>query len=345
MQGLPLGGGSYGQYAALLGGGGGVVVDGSGAVMLCQPMHGFNGHLWERWSYITPIGEEYQLHAPGVRTVLTDEGTGMPPIEYVTQRGPFQHGETLINYFLRPRIIQMLIRGQNTSRNNYWASRAEILDYIRPNRQLTSGGISTGRLRKHLSNGQVRDVDCLIQQGPNFNPRDIKHWDEWAWQEVLRFIAFNPITYDPTLQTFTVGQSATQLVFPITFPIQFGSIQSTSNLTYTGTWLSYPTIVVTGPISSFVIYNNTIGEKLELAANLLAGESLTITLDYGSKTIVKSDGTNLIGLLSPTSNLGTFHIAPHPVATNGVNSITTVIPGAASTTSVTITYYHRYIGF
>lgn len=343
MQGLPLGGGIYGQYAGLLAGA--AATSGDGGVMLCQPYRGFSGALWERWSYVTTDDIEYQLHAPGVRTVLTDEGTGMPPIEYVTQRGPFQHGETLISFYLRPRIVQMLIRGQNTSRNNYWASRAELLDHLRPNRQLTANGLATGRLRKHLSNGQVRDVDCLIQQGPNFNPRDIKNWDSWAWQEVLRFIAFNPITYDPTLQTLIRTYSASQLVFPITFPIQFSTTQSVNQITYTGTWLSYPTITVTGPISSFAIYNETIDEKLELAAQLLAGESLTITLEYGSKTITKSDGTNLIGLLTTDSGLGTFHIAPSPVATGGVNNFTIITPGATSSTVVTITYYNRYIGF
>ena len=57
----------------------------------------------DRITYITPDGVEYMLSPPV--WVLQEDGFGMPPIEYVTQRGPLQHGETVKNLFLRPRTI------------------------------------------------------------------------------------------------------------------------------------------------------------------------------------------------------------------------------------------------
>ena len=62
--------------------------------------------------YIAPDGAEYEFHVPSFvgRWVINQSGWGTPPIEHVTERGPFQHGETVKDYFLRPRTIQLLIR-------------------------------------------------------------------------------------------------------------------------------------------------------------------------------------------------------------------------------------------
>src|SRR3990167_9916197 len=102
----------------------------------------------------------------------------MPQIEYITQRGPYQHGVTVQDYFLQPRVIQMLIRQQYCSRIKLWAGRSNILNHLRPNRQ-SPGQLNTGKLRKYLPDGSIRDLDVLIQEGPRFEARNLK-WDEWA---------------------------------------------------------------------------------------------------------------------------------------------------------------------
>ncbi|MCI0551432.1 MAG: exo-alpha-sialidase, partial [Anaerolineae bacterium] len=59
-------------------------------------------------SYIGPDGQVYPLvtpHLPVGRFVMNFSGFGMPPFDYVTQRGPFQHGETVRDFFARPRIV------------------------------------------------------------------------------------------------------------------------------------------------------------------------------------------------------------------------------------------------
>jgi len=301
----------------------------------------------ESLTYITPGGTivpvNYDLHAPGVRTVLSYEGTGMPPIEYVTQRGPAQHGESLIDFFLKPRIIQLLIRGKNCSRTDYWASRAELLERIRPNRQGLNS-LNMGTLRWCQSDGTFRSIDCLIQDGPAFVARNPRQWAEWSWQEVLRFIAFNPIFYNPTLNQFTYVATASQLLFPITFPIQFSATNSSSNFTYNGTWPEYPQFIVSGPFDSFTVTNNTTGEHLTLACQVLAGENITITLTYGAKTVILGADTNKIGCLTLDSDLDTFHLEPHPGANNGVNNLTFTFAGAGGSTSVFMFWRDRYIG-
>lgn len=299
--------------------------------------------MLELVQYIDPQGVKYTLHNGKSRFVISEEGTGMPPIEYVTQRGPFQHGESLRDYFLTPRIIQMVIRQNYCSRNEYWNGRNSILDAIRPNRQL-AGALSPGKIRKLKSDGTVRDIDVIILQGPNFQPRQQGQWDEWSFQETLRFIAHNPIYYEPTQQSFAFVDSTGDLVFPITFPITFGVFGTSANITYTGTWIEYPTIVINGPITAPYIENVTTVQSILINTSINNTESITVDLSYGNKSITKNDGTNLIGYVSSSSDLADFHLAPDPEAPGGVNQINVTGSGTGASTSVTLSWYRRYIG-
>ena len=300
--------------------------------------------------YIAADGNEYELHIPSGygRWVLTESGWGTPPIDYITQRGPFQHGETVRDYFLRPRVIQMLIRQQFCNRDDWWGGRALLLDAIRPNRQTIPTAIDPGQLRRIQSDGSIRDLNVYLVEGPRFEPRNQTGWDEWAFQEVLRFIAYDPIVFDPTEVEEVLGLDLTlELVFPIDFPIVFGAsvIDDTVDLTYVGTWETYPIIVITGPLSNFRIVNDTTGEEIALTYNIGVGDTITIDLSYGNKTVVDAGGTSRIGAVTPESDLATFHIAPDPEAPGGVNSLTVTGLGATpGVTQVEVSYFSRYFG-
>lgn len=296
--------------------------------------------------YIAADGTVYKFHVPARigKWVVSQSGWGMSPIEYITQRGPFQHGETVLDWFLRPRVIHLLIRQQFCDRDGYWAGRAALVNAIRPNRQATPGGVAPGTLRRRLSNGSLRSVDCFIQDGPRFEARRTDAWDEWAFREVLRFVAYDPVIYDPALQTQTFSQDQDELTFPITFPILFSALEASATITYQGTWLSYPTITITGPSTGISITNTTTGEVINISAALGVGDSLIVTLTPSSKTVVKNDGTNMIGSVDPASDLGTWHLAPDPEAPGGANDISVAITGAGPSSGVTVEWYTRYIG-
>lgn len=297
---------------------------------------------WERTLYYAPDGTKIDLDTLGTKFLISETGWGMPPFEMVTQRGPFQHGESWKDFFLQPRVIQLVIRRNCTSRSDYWDARASFLDILRPNRQPIIGSLSTGYLRKYLPNGKTRQIDCIIQQGPAFEPAKQTEWDSFAFQEVLRFIAFNPVIYDPTQQSLSFITSS-QLTFPITFPITFGASSLSSSLTYAGNWQEYPTIIMNGPLTNPSVTNLTTGEKIAFNYTVAVGQAITVTLTYGSKTAVLSDGTNLIGYLTSDSQIDTFHLEPAPGATGGINQIQVAgVSGAAS--YITLSWYNRYVG-
>lgn len=293
--------------------------------------------------YITPDGIEYSLHSPGVRLTIQQDGTGMPPIEYLTQRGPYQHGETLINFHLRPRIIEVLLRFDACNRDDYWRNRGGILTHLSPRRQAL-GELATARLRQVTSTSEFRDIDCLVQEGPSFTPHDRGVWDEWAFTDIVRFICFNPLYYNPAQQSSVYGPLTGELTFPITFPILFTSANVSSNVTYLGNWPEFPTIIITGPVNRPIITNTTTGEVIDLNTEILAGETITIDLSYGQKTVTKQDGTNLIGFITSDSDLTSFHLEPAPGATGGINVIDISSSGGGGATSITLRWYNRYLG-
>lgn len=493
------------------------------------------GGIQEFDYYISPAPEnrEFNLHDAEVMFIMSGTGHGMPPIEYITERGPLQHGESLIDYRLRPRLITMVTRRRFPCRQDYWDGRDDLLDALRPNRQAI-GQFNPGVLRKILPDGSMRDIKVMIESGPAFEPRAMDRWDELAFTEILRFVAHDPIFFDPmTLvaqwvlaiednlifydsMDYTVGPNeiltpsfevdtnadgladnwnivgapvcamestivlngcksqkvttdvvnegiqsalmaapagttkavayawvcrpaagsdirlrmyddtaavvkdtqlfstagwqtkivgantwyrvvvsssaivagnnykllidvtaATPTVFytdmafwkwgtivcpddwidngilggtihldRLVFPIWFTGIIISAylNLTYLGTWLSYPTIVISGPASNPLIRNVTTDEKLELAYDIAAGEVVTFVTEYGNKTITNQWGDNLLPYLTTDSDLATFHLEPDPGAPGGVNQMYVFAAFATPATQVAIYWLRRFIG-
>ena len=304
--------------------------------------------LVEFSEYIAPDGERYYFDTRERKFAMSFMGDGMPPIEYISQRGPFQHGETIYDYRLNPRVIQFAHYSRAKDRHRYWDKRADIMNLLRPNRQ-SAGSFALGTLRKYMIDGTLRDIDVMIEQGPRFNSMDLNKWDEFGFMETLRFIAPDPTFYDPALDTLTwsLGIVQVELEFPITFPIEFSEslIQGETNtITYVGTWLSYPEIIITGPISGFNIENTDTGEFIQLNYAIQAGEIVTISLDYGNKTVESDIQGNIIGVVSTDSDLATFHIAPDPVAPDGVNNLEVNGASADNDTQIVLNYLTRYIG-
>lgn len=288
-------------------------------------------------SFITADGEEYNFHTLGgknSRYELSDSGSGMPPIDYITQRGPYQHGETLKDWFLRPRVVQLVIRNNQCSRAEIYDAREQLLNILRPNRP----GGPIGTLRKRYPNLRTRDLDCAIEQGPRFEPRSARGWDEFSFTETLRFIAFNPIYYDPTVHADSFTLQVHDLIFPITFPILFGASYISGSITYSGNWIEYPMLTVTGPADNFTISNTTTGELIGIVYPLASGQQIVIDLTYGVKSVTGPGGVNLMPYVSANSNLTTFHLE------QGVNALVLSGQGFGAATQLSVNWKNRYIG-
>lgn len=305
--------------------------------------------LTEFLAYITPDGIEYPLDARNLRFLVSPvTGLGIPSMSLDTQRGGLQHGYTLLNYRLDPRVIQFVVREQGKNRQDRQDIRDEIIDIFRPNRWSVWDVIELGQLKKILPDGSVRYLDVFADATP-FEPVAPLDWDEWSVVTPFRLIAPDPTWYDPTAVTvaFVPDPPTDELAFPITFPIVFASspvLDSNLVISYEGTWATYPTITITGPVTNPKITNVTTGEYIELDYTVSSGETVTITLGFGEKTVENQSGDNLIGSVTPESDLATFHIAPDPEAADGDNTINAYGSSADLSTVLSVSYNLRDVG-
>jgi hypothetical protein len=82
-----------------------------------------------------------------------------------------------------------------------------------------------------------------------------------------------------------------------------------------------------------------------LLYNISGGETVTISLPYGNKTVTNQTGVNLGGTVTDDSDLADFAVEPDPTAPGGLNTFR-VIGGSAivGATSVSLSFFTRFIG-
>ncbi len=309
----------------------------------------FRADALEFDKFITADGIEYAFNNSYDRFSWARTGDGTPPINYRTERGPFQDGSTPLGFVLGERIIQMVHRRSAGCRDDYWnVLRVELLNAIRPNRQASVTAFQPGCLRKVIADGTKRDLLVFVESGPLFRGQEIGKWDEFTIEEAFRFVAHDPLFFDPneSLVELTLPASGDELSFAITFPITFSSDGGVvlDTINYSGTYKTFPTITIQGPIRNPVITNITTEERIELDTTIEAGRSVTINLAFGNKTVFDDLGTNLIGSLTTDSDLGSWHLAPDPEAPSGVNQIGTGGSSIDANTRIAMRWFDRYYG-
>lgn len=265
---------------------------------------------------------------------------GAPPVNFITRRGYKQTGDTFLDFTVGRRAITLeLNRANCDDRAQYWAFRADLHNLLRQNR----GGLMTYTL---LQPGDVkRSLRVYPDPGMTFPP---SQGDNWEIRESVRFVAFDPIWFDPDAADLTLsGIVGADLVFPITFPIAFGPSGvnfSTGLIAYPGTWVSYPTFVLTGPYDWVNIQNVQTQVSIGLSVPVGAGETRTIVLTPGDQSVTDQGGSNRFSDLAPDSNLIGFNIRPAPLVTNGQQEIAVQMQGGVMGQSgATIMYSNRYL--
>lgn len=277
-------------------------------------------------------GEDFKLLAYG--------NLGAPPTEYLTRRGYKQHGVTELDFLLNPRtIIVQLWRSAALDRQTYWDNRKELHDFLRPNRN----GPFTFTIR--TPNGDERSITVRAEPGLVFPPTP--DLNDWTVNEQLDFVAFNPLFRNAAQDVIALSSSVqTELVFPITFPISFGTsgvYLTTGTITYEGTWKAYPTITLTGPYTRAVIINQETGVSIYMSVAIAAGEQRIITLTPGQQSITDADGNNKFSDLGAGANLVDFALLPDPEVANGQQEITIqLVDGVNGTSGASLSYYEQF---
>lgn len=276
------------------------------------------------------------------RAIMSAGGYGMPEVAYIEQKGPFQHGKTLLGYRLQPRTITLEFRENSKSREEYQRKRAELLALFRVNKQPVAGDLNLGVLRKILPpdlsfespdrrrKGAVRDIDVLLESGIQY---EFNSGDDWDYNSnVISFglIAPDPTFYDPEVNTEAVVLQATS---ELAFPNQIKGWAYTSGEVLAGD-ISIPYYYYGIANDSATRLDNTTA-AIPDPAHILVNEILIID---GEKLVVTAVSTqpSTTGTLTVTRGYGGTVAAAHVI--NSVIAVTKDITTVADFGITATTY-------
>ena len=273
--------------------------------------------------------------------IATHLGQGQNPIStqlFVTSTAPFTAGNILL-----VDSEQELVQSVNVAGGFLNVQRA--FNHTNP-----AGHLPGVLIYIQVTQLAFKQYSIIMRADPGMDlQKDQLREANWYLDEEIKFIAFNPIWFDPNVITQAVAAAASQnLVFPITFPIVFsiaGFLFSTI-IPYTGTWYAYPTVTLSGPYQSAIVTNNSTGASFSLVVPLAAGQQRIVTTTPGLLAVTDQSGVNHFSDLGASSDLVDFNLRPAPEVPGGLNSIQVSMysPNQAQGSAVTISYNNQYIG-
>ncbi len=292
----------------------------------------------------------YLLSDYVTRAIMSSSGYGMPEIKYIEQTGPFQHGNTLLDYRLLPRTIDMELRQSSPNRRDYWSDRASFIEMFRINKQPIAGALYTGKLMKIQPDGTKRCIDVLFSGGVNYE-FESGTYDEFGSFNNISFIASDPTFYEPVLNTEVVVLSATT---ELAFPKQIeGWAYCTANVLIGDTTIPYKfygtpnasasrLTATTTPIAAgdILIIDN---EKLVVTAVTITDSNtgtVTVTRGYGGTSAAAHSLDGLIAVIKDTTTVANFGITsttfePWRIVFDFPTTLTTEITAVSTTIDYT----------
>jgi hypothetical protein len=252
---------------------------------------------------------------------LGDQGFGLAPLHRITTRGPLQNGDSDLDFRLDPRVMQIPLVVKNdsaTPKYHHYEIREKLLDIFRP--------LNASQVWVERFNGTTyknRRIDVKVLGGLSFDVDP----DNYHVRTVVQLRADDPTWY-------TEGSVSNVVEFNQS---QFGTTRSGTNI---GNWISFPTILVTGPVTNFRITRTSGSSQfIQYNGTIPSGTVVRFDLRYGLKTVTNNaTGANLIANVSADSNLATFSLVP------GVNQFTATGTGLSAATAVQVTWLDRFTG-
>jgi hypothetical protein len=264
---------------------------------------------------------------------------GLAPNHRITQRGPFQEGDSDIDFRLDPRVLSLPIVAPASSIEESLAVRSKLLKIFMP-------GTDKASVRMNWSydgDSYERSIDVVVVGGLSFDT-DSKDFNV---RSVVQLRAADPTWYSTFGAYITISENifGTPTPYPKPYPVPYGAtaINRITSITYDGSWPSFPVIQATGPVTNLTMVD-TLGNILNFVEPILAGDTWTIDLSYGKKTIVDQNGVNKFAALSIDSNIVSWGLYPEPPVANGINTISVSGTDTTNATGITMVYYARYIG-
>ena len=262
-------------------------------------------------------------------------GWGLSPSHRITQRGPFQEGDSDIDFRLDPRVLSLPFVAKANTIDEQFNMRNYLLNVFKPGNDVC--------LLKVQWSDQVRYIDVKVVGGLTMDT-DSKDFNV---RGVIQLRAADPTWSSDTEfeQQLTSTVFGTPTPYPKPYPVPYGadSVNKVTDITYEGTWMSYPVITAVGPLTDLVI-TDAQNHSIKFTTAIPASTYVSINLKYNFKTVTDQDGVNRFSWLSIDSDITNFALFPSPFVLDGINTLSVSATGTDGGSLVTINYVPRYIG-
>lgn len=152
----------------------------------------------------------------GDRVLLSFSGLGMPDIEFLSNKTPYNDGELVSGFRAQKREISLTLHANGCSREEYWNLRSELIEALRPRtinngetgaspehkiywwlNGYKEGSMAPARLTITLPGGKKRAIEVYYMDGAVFQPRNLDDWDEFGFEDTITLYAPYPYLFDP----------------------------------------------------------------------------------------------------------------------------------------------------
>jgi hypothetical protein len=260
---------------------------------------------------------------------------GLAPLHRITQRGPFQEGDSEIDFRLDPRILSLPIVVPASNIEEHLDRRARLLQVFKPG--------NDGAILSLDWNNNNRAIYVTVVGGLSMDT-DSK---DFTIRTVVQLRAADPTWLDINGSTEVISSQVfgTPTPYPKPYGVPYGSdsINKITAITYDGSWITYPTIVCIGPATNLTLVD-AMGNIIQFSAVIAIGEIIYIDLSAGQKTVYDNNGVNRFADLSISSDLVYWALFPDPTVAFGINNISVSATGTNANTEISLVYNKRYIG-
>ena len=288
------------------------------------------------WQAITG-GITYTLNDGDPFSLIAANGIGQAAVRRLSERGPYQHGDTDTGFRLEPRVITLALFAHADTLADMDTHRTTLQTVFRPS-------TTAIKLRATRDDGAIRQID-----GHVLNMLDWPHGGDdrigASQRMAVQLRCPDPSWYDPTplaLVLDSISNSTRGYPVAVAVPVvqtPGSTIDGSDTINYAGTWPDYPIVYLVGPLTDPVLTHVTLGLTLDFTGITIAsGKTYTIDLRYGYKTVTDGDGANAIDELTADSDLAEWRLEP------GTNQLNLTATGATGASGARLLYTLRYAG-
>jgi hypothetical protein len=269
-------------------------------------------------------GESITLGNAAPYYLETLDGVGEVPVSIESQKSPYQDGSTYIDSVFENRAIS--IEGMIVTRDN----PASVKEARRKMQRVLNP-----KLGEVVLKYEQKEIKSIVGSTPIF-PSGRGNKGIYYQKYLIHLLCHQPFWLDSFIESREIVAWIGGMTFPLILPTAFAMKGSKTVNIVNESDVEVPvSIEFKGPATNPRVSNKTIGQYIQVNRELVLGDMLVITTDFGAKR-VEINGENVFNWI----DLGSYFWQLQP----GDNIIEYSSDDPVEPAAVTISYRNRYVG-